>query len=178
MKVWYDTEFLESGPANPIFPISIGAVREDGQEYYAVYRNAPWDSVYRHDWLRANVLPHLPVAAWPPRTDLEVEEMLGHPDMKPREQIRDELTFFLAPAGVPVEQLWAYYADYDHVVLAQTFGRMLDLPKGVPMYTCDLKQEQALHAPWFTFPKQADPEHHALNDARWTRDAYLALQAR
>lgn len=34
----------------------------------------------------------------------------------------------------------AYYADYDWVVFCWLFGRMIDLPKGFPMYCVDIKQ--------------------------------------
>jgi len=40
----------------------------------------------------------------------------------------------------PVE-FYGYYSDYDHVVLCWLFGKMINLPKGFPMYTIDLKQE-------------------------------------
>jgi hypothetical protein len=33
-----------------------------------------------------------------------------------------------------------YYCDYDWVLLCSLFGRMIDLPKGFPMYCIDLKQ--------------------------------------
>ena len=34
MKYFIDTEFIESGPLNPIQLISIGVVAEDGREFY------------------------------------------------------------------------------------------------------------------------------------------------
>lgn len=37
-------------------------------------------------------------------------------------------------------EFYAYYADYDWVVFCSLFGRMIDLPKGFPMYCRDLKQ--------------------------------------
>lgn len=37
-------------------------------------------------------------------------------------------------------EFYAYYADYDWVVFCWLFGRMIDLPKGFPMYCRDLKQ--------------------------------------
>lgn len=37
-------------------------------------------------------------------------------------------------------EFYAYYADYDWVVFCSLFGRMIDLPKGFPMYCKDLKQ--------------------------------------
>ena len=36
---------------------------------------------------------------------------------------------------------YAYYADYDWVAFCWLFGKMIDLPKGFPMYCRDLKQE-------------------------------------
>ena len=37
-------------------------------------------------------------------------------------------------------EFYAYYSDYDWVVFAWLFGKMIDLPKGLPMYCKDLKQ--------------------------------------
>jgi hypothetical protein len=37
-------------------------------------------------------------------------------------------------------EFYAYYADYDWVVFCWLFGKMIDLPKGFPMYCKDLKQ--------------------------------------
>lgn len=48
----------------------------------------------------------------------------------------------------PVE-FYGYYADYDWVLFCSLFGRMIDLPKGFPMYCKDLKQmldERAVRA--------------------------------
>ncbi|WP_193790487.1 hypothetical protein [Fibrella aestuarina] len=39
-------------------------------------------------------------------------------------------------------ELVGYYTDYDHVLLASLFGRMIDLPKGLPMFTTDLRQKE------------------------------------
>jgi hypothetical protein len=39
----------------------------------------------------------------------------------------------------PVE-FYGYYADYDWMLFCSLFGRMIDLPKGFPMYCRDLKQ--------------------------------------
>lgn len=37
-------------------------------------------------------------------------------------------------------EFYGYYADYDWVVFCWLFGRMIDLPRGFPMYCRDLKQ--------------------------------------
>lgn len=154
MKVWYDTEFIEDG--RTIDLVSIGMVREDGHEYYAV--STEFDSGKADDWVRDNVLAHLPPEP--------------HGAYVDRATMRDEILDF---TGTDKPEFWAYYADYDWVVLAQLFGRMIDLPSGYPMYCKDLKQWcDALGNP--ELPAHDEAEHHALADARWNRKAYEFLQ--
>lgn len=38
-------------------------------------------------------------------------------------------------------EFYGYFADYDWVTICWTFGKMINLPKGFPMYCIDLKQE-------------------------------------
>lgn len=163
MRIFYDTEFAEDGKT--IALLSIGMVAENGDEYYAIVGD-DYEAVrraLRHDWLKANVIPHLPFRwlehgmwGWDP----------NHPDfgaVKPRAQIAAEVRHFIL--SFPDPQLWAWYAAYDHVVLCQLWGRMVDLPDGVPMFTCDLKQECVrLGNPHV--PEQESGQHNALEDAR------------
>lgn len=177
MNVYYDTEFLERGQGFPIYPISIGLVRDDDVEYYAINRNAPWSAIVAHEWLRENVLPHLPGKLG----DGHFEIDLTHPAVKPLHQITVDLEDFLFEAATGAEgeelRLWAYYSSYDHVVLAQLFGRMVDMPSWAPYFTHDLKVAQNLLAPGFRFTEQSSAEHHALNDAKWVRENKHALYA-
>lgn len=145
MKYFYDTEFLEDGETIDL--ISIGIVAEDGREYYAVNLNADWPRISRHQWLSKNVFPQLPDAStW-----------------KPKNQIRDEVKAFLL--ATPNTELWAWFSAYDHVVLAQLFGRMIDLPDGIPMYTNDVRSLVDLTG-IDQLPKQKSGAHDALQDAR------------
>jgi hypothetical protein len=151
VKYFYDTEFHEDGTTIDL--ISIGIVAEDGREYYAVNKEADWDRIGDHQWLMWNVVPHLPCAK----------------EWKPKEQIRDEVAEFLL-AGSPPE-LWAYFCAYDHVVLAQLFGTMMDLPEGVPMFTNDVRSL----VDWArvrSLPNQAEGVHDALADARHVKAMY------
>lgn len=73
-------------------------------------------------------------------------------------------------------EFWGYYADYDWVVFCSLFGRMIDLPKGFPMYCKDLKQtmdDRGLTKDWKR-DNCPDPagEHNALVDARWNKALY------
>ena len=71
-------------------------------------------------------------------------------------------------------ELWGYYSAYDHVVFCQLFGTMMNLPKGYPMYTRDIKQWcDQLGNP--KLPEQGKGEHHALADARWNKLAWEFL---
>lgn len=175
---FYDTEFHERGNRFPIDPISIGVKRRLMHAgYYAV--NAEFDmySAWHNPgpnndyWLRDNVLKQLPLVMRDERTiwlDGDGTPMLDdrHAAVKPLQQIRLDLTEFFELQTDPHRRrrLWAWYADYDHVVLSQIFGTMAQLPKGMPMFTHDLKQvvDLAGNPP---MPKQQVGEHHALDDA-------------
>lgn len=160
MKVWYDTEFDEDG--RTIELISIGMVAEDGRELYRVVADADWDRIARNDWVMKHVVPQLP-----PRED---------PAWRTRAQIRHDVATFLHPyqpfgdmlrgqkfVGLP--ELWAWYGAYDHVALAQLFGRMVDFPTHVPQWTNDVKQE-LLRLGNINTPAQQGGLHDALADAR------------
>lgn len=173
-RVWYDTEFIENG--RTIDLISIGMVREDGAEYYAVSSDSAEDDIksriQNHQWLMENVVPHLPVTSKPSYRAGENSCKWGFyhldlhsPLVKPAWVIRNEVTAFLA---VPQLQLRAWYGAYDHVVLMQLWGRMIDKPEGIPMWTFDLKQE----ADRLGNPQVPDwgTEHNALDDAKRARE--------
>lgn len=150
MRIWFDTEFIEDG--RTIDLLSIGMVREDGKSLYLVSAEA--DHSRASQWVRDNVLPHLGEA---PRVG--------------RRLIADAVREF---AGERPE-FWAYYADYDWVVLCQLFGTMMDLPKGWPMYCRDVKQLCDDRGNPL-LPEQTSTEHNALADAIWTREAWEFLQ--
>jgi hypothetical protein len=155
---WFlDTEFNEDG--RTIDLISVAMVSEDGREYYA--HSSEYDVGNCNEWVRANVLPH--VAKVPPI---------------PRHQIAADIRTLVLHSGQRPE-FWAYFADYDWVALCQLYGPMIALPSGFPFYCRDLKQlmdERGIKKD--ALPKQAEAEHDALADARWVRDAWLAIQAR
>jgi hypothetical protein len=84
---------------------------------------------------------------------------------------------------------YAYYADYDWVVFAQLFDKLINLPKGFPFYCKDLKQTldmtslkvtefSRLHGDQLknhpNYPKQING-HNALDDAKWNLELYNFL---
>lgn len=172
MRIFYDTEFLEDG--RTIELISIALVAEDGREYYAVNHDAPWRRIKKDDWLMANVVPHLPHGHGDWRNHMPRRWLVDFTDprVKRKEAIAEEVRTFIC--HTPKPEMWAWYAAYDHVALAQLWGRMIDLPEGVPMWTNDLKQEVVrLGNP--RLPAQTSGEHDALADARHVKQMFEAL---
>ena len=184
MRVYYDCEFRETGRIIDL--ISIGLVWEDGSSYYAVSSEFDMLGLARDPWLSKNVWPHLPkvggdqrmyaLASIPLRGRWTRKEYLQRyhtmralfnwesSQVKSRATIRQEVAWALE--RTPDLELWSWYGAYDHVALAQLWGRMLDLPEGLPMYTRDLQQEADRLG--FKIPDQpALGQHHALTDARY-----------
>ncbi|PBC38569.1 hypothetical protein CJ179_38915 [Rhodococcus sp. ACS1] len=160
MRYYYDTEFDEDGTSIEL--ISIAIVAEDGRELYRVVEDADWERINKNQWVMEHVIPLLPT--------------LGEPEWQLKDTIRKEVYDFLYPyQPVPGEvqsigyvgdpELWAWFGAYDHVVLAQMFGKMAQFPAFIPQWTNDLRQEvHRLKNP--ALPKQRKGEHDALEDAR------------
>src|SRR5215471_8303689 len=122
-RYFYDCEFIEDGRLIDL--VSIGVVDEYGREFYAI--STEFDPAPAVPWVRRNVLDRLPSP--------------GDPAWRSRARIREELHAFLTePINGQELELWAWYAAYDHVVLAQLWGRMPDLPREIPRFTKDLRQ--------------------------------------
>jgi hypothetical protein len=176
MKIWYDTEFLERGRGYPTNLISIGMVREDGAELYCINGEFDLDLLTQHPWLMDNVVPYLPIEKVPDARfvrsyRLEWDEEHGDYDdhVWTVDGIARRVKDFVLVDDDP--QLWAWYGAYDHVCLAQLFGTMSQMPREIPFYTNDIRQEQVrLGEP--ILPAQTSTKHHAMADARWNRKAW------
>lgn len=198
--------------------ISIGIVAEDGREYYAV--SSEFNPKDADQWVKENVIPKLhkedlrkpnnlianeikKFIAGIPITNLDasvhfnrtLDGNITYPEFDPASCIYrgyrnyddwvKNKEHFIAP------EFYAYYADYDWVVFCSLFGRMIDLPKGFPMYCKDLKQmldEKIQKLKWEDgilpmsqgsrniedvngYPAQFE-EHNALADAKWNKELY------
>lgn len=158
MRFFYDTEFIEDG--RTIDLVSIGAVDEDGNEFYAI--STEFDPEPAIAWVRRNVLEKLPGPS--------------DPAWRSRERIRADLLAFLTaglPAGGAVE-LWAWYSAYDHVVLCQLWGAMPALPRAIPRFSKDLRQRwDDVGRP--KLPAAGPDQHDALADARHNLARWQAM---
>lgn len=216
-RFYYDTEFIEGKKQQFNSPptidlISIGIVDERGDFFYEISNefdlNWAW---FKNDntiaepnyWIRENVLKPIFADLCQRKSewyDYNIEDDF-HVDKlyallkefgKSNDQIKEGIIDFIKPSNENPVDLVGYYSSYDHVVLCWLFGRMIDLPDGMPMYTIDLKQVideegNRLHLTMKNlvsdkyktyheflkehpgYPKQnKENKHSALHDAIWT----------
>lgn len=154
MRTFFDFEFIENGDKHPIIPVSVGLVREDGKEYYAEFEGVDWSLA--NDWVIENVKP-----------------TLGRVEPLPKNDIAADIISFV---GYNPE-FWAYYADYDWVIMCGLYGPMVLLPEGWPMICYDIRQYMyhlGLDSK-FTNSIPNKEEHHALADAIWNMEVFNKL---
>jgi hypothetical protein len=158
--IFIDSEFEEDGET--IMPISLALVKPDKRHLYIEF-DFDVPRAQRNAFVRDNVLPHL-------RNDVRLT----------RAQARDEVLGFVGWSGHRNDtEFWGYYADYDWVLMAQLFGRMVDLPPNYPMFCMDLQQWWVqLGRPEGVKPGKPKKAHDALEDALWNLRFYNALKAR
>jgi hypothetical protein len=134
-------------------------VDESGREFYAV--STEFDPARAINWVRRHVLDKLPAPADPVWRSLE--------------QIRTDLLAFLTEPGDPIE-LWAWMSAYDHVALCQLWGDMRSLPRAIPRFTHELRQEWE-NAGCPPLPAAPADQHDALADARHNLARWRAVLA-
>lgn len=160
----YDWEFKEDGIT--IEPISMGMVDDDGRFLYMIYRPAVrafhereyFGGMDQTDlWLRDNVFNHIN------------EESLDIFGFDTKQEMATRVYDFICDGLSYGEQaeLWGYFAAYDHVCLSQLFGRMIDLPAPMPMFTNELMTiRKGRSKP----PRPSNlPEHNSLMDAEYQK---------
>lgn len=170
-RYFLDTEFNEE--VDPVELISIGMVTENGREFYAVnetYLPRAKGPKTCNTWVQQNVLPNL------------FAQFLTNPEpfkpgypapAMPLTQIRDGLIEFVG--NDPFPEFWAYYGDYDWYLVCRLFGRFDQQPKTwkkAGNICFDVRQFAKHVGVEKTLPKKFEPEHNALIDARWTKQAF------
>jgi hypothetical protein len=173
MKFFIDLEFIERGHQYPIDLISIGIVSEDNRSYYAISRE--FNPRNASQWVKDNVLACLPDRNAQPPTQggspRVWEESLA---WKTRKEIATDIIEFVGESP----EFWGEWSAYDHVVLCQLFGTMMDLPKGFPMFTRDIAQmADAYGISTEAFPPslEVDGKHNALLGAQTVKMRYAWL---
>lgn len=159
-RYFYDCEFIEDGRIIDL--VSIGVVDEREREFYAV--STEFDASRALPWVRRHVLDKLPSP--------------GNRAWRSRGRIREELyQFLMQPVREDPDErieLWAWYAAYDHVALAQLWGNMPALPRELPRFTKDLRQlwDEKGCPP---LPEAKADRHDALVDARHNLARWRAM---
>jgi len=184
-KYYLDTEFIEDGKTIDL--ISLALISESGQEMHLLNADCDWSRA--DQWVKENVLSRirnitrkeaalcrgnildLSVVPDPKqrRREGELDVSKARPknegDYIPYCRFSDAILEFCHPEVYGKPEFIAYYADYDWVAFCQTFGKMIDLPEGFPMYCKDLKQEIDRQG----LDHYCPDLHNALYDARWVR---------
>lgn len=180
--VYLDTEFI---PADSSLKglISIGLCDQDGNEYYAVHRSCAWQSVVWNDWLRANVIPALPMRFPAGRDDnpgvwLWDEQHPSYGALKSPEQIAQDVADFFADTAADETRLWAWYGAQDMCRLHSLWGNDWDvMPAQIPQWFSELEQLRYDRGEP-ELPGQQAGLHNALADARHNRTIHEFLAAR
>jgi hypothetical protein len=169
IKYHYDWEFKENGVT--IEPISLGMVADDGRELYMIYTPAVrgfQDRFYFNqmdetdEWLKDNVFNHI--------NESDLHEY-GYDNKRVMGvRLYDFVVNELDWSKERDIEFWGYFASYDHVCLSQLFGRMIDLPNPMPMFTNELMTIRNGR----TKPVRPTdlPEHNALADAKYQKLVY------
>lgn len=167
-RYYLDTEFIEK--PGRITLISIAIVDDFDNEYYSLSNE--YDFHQASDWVKENVIAPIyerylktsPSEVQPIET---FHEVYGVSNKTIATEI---LEFINETKGDGEIEFWAYYADYDWVVLCWLFGIMVDLPSGWPMFCMDLNQSMTERG----VEKLPEPvgAHDALVDAQWNKKQY------
>ncbi len=161
MKYFIDFEFIE-GFHKPLFGkrrhfidmISVGIVREDGAEYYAI--SSEYNYKDASQWVKDNVIRPMYIQNIHRDERNRLDRSNFHKYYgKTNKQISKEIIEFCTfkklhndSINHPAQNIWeyeypefyGYYSDYDWVLFCSLFGTMMDLPDGFPMHCIDLKQ--------------------------------------
>lgn len=201
-KFFIDLEFIE-GFHKPLLGkrrhfidvISIGMVSDDNRTFHFI--SSEYDFKKADRWVRNNVITplYLDTVHGDRRNYCDVHNFHKAFGV-PNDKIAQEILAWIYPETIrgigrsnmdefvkrskeygwrsePIE-FYGYYADYDWVLFCSLFGRMIDLPKGFPMYCRDLKQmmdEKGVDSKHPDCPKQHN-EHNAVCDAVWNKAVY------
>lgn len=112
---------------------------------------------------------------------------------KTNKQIAEEIMIFVANRGDnktykyvleneylrDKPEFYAYYADYDWVAFCWLFGKMIDLPKGFPMFAFDIQQliiDNNINKEQLLKEVPQTNCHNSLSDALWNKNAYNWIQ--
>lgn len=177
--IYPDLEYI---PADPTVSglISIGLVDNTGREFYAINHACDLTAIAAHEWLMANVVPHLPLAPdgkggllWEaghpeyrhvasPQVIAAGLEAWLQPDPDPEAQVR-MYNWFGAGDVSRMHQLWG--GDWNH------------MPRCIPRYGLELQTLADALGVEVAIPEEREAPHRAVDDARQHRIIHQLLVA-
>lgn len=166
MRYYIDSEFNEE--VDPVRLISLAIVAEDGRELYLEFGPSYYQQDKCNDWVQKNVLPllgHTKHKIFLPETN----RFFGtFPDFA-----KHQIEVFVRQDSKP--EFWGYFADYDWYLFCRLWGNFWRMPQHFPHLCLDVKQ---LAIDYGVGPalESFKPEHHALVDARWTREYHTMVR--
>lgn len=148
MKIYFDTEYFYHG--KEIQLISIGMIKETGEEYYAISKDFDIDKPNK--WIQKNVIKKLDMVR------------------KNTSLIKNEILEFVGGSTEGLHrvniEIWGYFCAYDWVLLLELLGGIKNIPSFFPLYCRELRQEMdRLKYPLKNIPRSLN-KHHALFDAK------------
>jgi hypothetical protein len=174
-RYFLSTHFIENGHPAPLDLITIALVGEDGRELYL--GNSECDFSAASDYVWDNVLDPLGFKPLDPTLPVVGDDASGFGFWRTREQLEIALTEFFVPdieAGDDIE-IWSFYAATHWAAFYGLFGRLVDLPLGMPVSCYDLRQWH-MHLDNPQCIAQGNMNHDSLNNARWILGAWKELK--
>jgi hypothetical protein len=165
IRFFLDSEFNEHAARFKLDPISIALVPEDdaAPDFYAV--SSEFDEASVSDWVRENVIRHLP----PPAQRISNDNI--------RDGIRDYVRSFPL---TPTVEIWMHNGASDQVVLAQFFGgltRLREMFREAGAKKLEFRDTKELVRATGKHLPPPENAHDCHVDARWTRDEFRHLRA-
>ena len=160
IRIFVDFEFIEHG-LGQIDIVSIGMVDEEDNEYYAINTGimcAYFTGKGVGDWVKENVFPQLTS----PEEDFDL--------WRCPEQMKEDVLKFV---GNKIPEFWGYFSAHDYVLLCGLMGGFEKYPDDWPMYINDVRAINH-YVPVLEMMGQ-EYGHHALADAKWTREFYNSM---
>jgi hypothetical protein len=208
MKYFIDMEFIEGFRRQCVsFPfiwkkghfidlISLAVVPDRGEELYLISRDYNYSSA--DQWVKDNVIRPMYLQMKTGTILIHNWKVSNFQQLIGKTEQEISLAVWDKTKGDDAIEFWGYYADYDWVLFCSLYGRMIDLPKGYPMYCRDVKQlldqkimqhglmVDGISIPDYpiqekmkvvkaltSYPRQSPLlEHNALEDARHVRELY------
>ena len=180
-----------------------------GKTYYAISKDFNLKAAWDNEWIRVNVLRpifdywyNLSVYGYYNDNGLTatndmftIQEFRVYRNLYGRtnQQIAKDITEFVLPVcnvspdGIPSykcsdntsPEFYGYYSASDWVAFYQLFGKMIDLPKGFPMFAFDIQQqieEYKIDKEQLLKEIPQVNSHNALQDSIWNYNAYKWIQ--